>query len=263
MTQTTSSPSSLMTVVAIAAMAYASCDMVHELLGHGLACALSPNVRALSLSTVALQTDVSSRFVAAAGSLANIVVGVVAGVLLGRRKSWDAWSVFLGLFAVTNLLNGTGYPIFSGLLNVGDWAVVVAGAEPVWFWRMLLTLVGILLYGLVIWGAARQIVSLVRRGLISRHEPARVLLPAYVAGGLMFVLGSALNPIGPSLILTSGVSSGFGAMAGLAILPSLVEKQTSQDHSVGQTLAFSLGWCVAGVVVALVFIGLLGPGIRL
>jgi len=79
----------------------------------------------------------------------------------------------------------------------------------------------------------------------------------------MFVLGSSLNPIGPSLILTSGVSSGFGAMAGLVIIPSLVERQTSQDHSAGQTLPFSLGWCVAGAVVAIVFIGLLGPGIRL
>jgi hypothetical protein len=250
-------------MVSIAVVAYAGCDMVHELLGHGLACALSPNIRALSLSTVALQTDVKSRFVAAAGSVSNIVAGVVAGILFRRRNSWDAWSVSLGLFAVTNLLNGTGYLIFSGLLNVGDWAVVIAGAEPAWLWRTLLSLVGILLYGLVIWSAARQIVSLVRLGLISKHEPARVLLPTYIAGGLMYVFGSALNPIGPSLILTSGVSSGFGAMAGLAILPSLVDNQTSQDHSAGQTLPFSLGWCVAGAIVALVFIGLLGPGIRL
>ena len=263
MTLSTTPASSLVTVVAIAVVAYAGCDMVHELFGHGLACAVSPNARALSLSTVALQTDVSSRFVAAAGSLANIVTGIFAGILFRRRKSWDAWSVFLGLFGVTNLFNGTGYLIFSGLLNVGDWTVVVAGAEPAWLWRTLLSLLGILLYGLVILSAARQIVSLVQRGRISRYEPARILLPAYVAGGLLFVLGSALNPIGPSLILNSGVSSGFGAMAGLVFLPTLVEKQTSQVHSAGQTLPFSLGWCVAWAVTALFFIGLLGPGIRL
>ncbi len=146
---------------------------------------------------------------------------------------------------------------------MGDWAVVFAGTEPAWLWRTLLSLVGILLYGLVIWSANRQIVSLVRSGRISRQEPARILLPAYVAGGLLFVLGSALNPIGPSLILTSGVSSGFGAMAGLVFLPTLVEKQTSQVRSAGQALPFSLGWCVAGAIVALIFIGLLGPGIPL
>lgn len=263
MTLSTPPASNLVTVVAIAVVAYAGCDMVHELFGHGLACALSPNVRALSLSTVALQTDASSRFVAAAGSLANIVTGVFAGILFRRRKNWAAWSFFLGLFGVMNLLNGTGYLIFSGLLNMGDWAVVFAGTEPAWLWRTLLSLVGILLYGLVIWSANRQIVSLVRSGRISRQEPARILLPAYVAGGLLFVLGSALNPIGPSLILTSGVSSGFGAMAGLVFLPTLVEKQTSQVRSAGQALPFSLGWCVAGAIVALIFIGLLGPGIPL
>ncbi len=116
---------------------------------------------------------------------------------------------------------------------------------------------------LVIWSASRQIVSLVRRGLISQYESAHVLLPTYIAGGLLFVLGSALNPIGPSLILSSGASSGFGAMAGQAFLLSLVEKQTRQEPCAGHTLPFSFGCCVAGTIVALLFIGLLSPGIRL
>ncbi len=118
MTDSTPSTSSLATVVSNAVVAYAGCDMVHELLGHGLACALSPDVRALSLSTVALQTDTNSRFVAAAGSVANIVAGVMADILFRRRNAWNAWSVFLGVFAATNLFNGTGYLLLSGLLNM-------------------------------------------------------------------------------------------------------------------------------------------------
>jgi hypothetical protein len=52
-------------------------------------------------------------------------------------------------------------------------------------------------------------------------------------------------------------------MAGLAFLPTLVEKHTNHESFAGETLPFSLGWCVVGAIVALIFIGLLGPGIRL
>ena len=53
-------------MISVAVVAYAACDMLHEVLGHGLACALIPGVRALSLTTVALQTSAQSRLVAAA-----------------------------------------------------------------------------------------------------------------------------------------------------------------------------------------------------
>jgi hypothetical protein len=97
--------------------------------------------------------------------------------------------------------------------------------------------------------------------MLSSREPARVLFPAYVAGGLLLVLGSALNPIGPALILTSGVSSGFAAMAGLAILPRVVEGRV---ESAGEsTIATSVPWIVLGLVVAILFVGILGPGVRL
>jgi hypothetical protein len=124
----------LWTVIGIAMVAYAACDMVHEVAGHGLACALT-GVRALSLSTVALQTGSSSRLVAAAGSIANVVVGVLALIAFRRGPRSGATRYFLWLFASLNLLNGTGYLLFSGLLDVGDWAVVIAGFEPHWAWR--------------------------------------------------------------------------------------------------------------------------------
>lgn len=257
------SGSSVATVIAIAAAAYVSCDMIHEVLGHGLACALSPGVRALSLTTVALQTDASSRWVAAAGSIANVVAGLAAFALFRRRTTWDGWTLFLALLAATDLFNGTGYLIFSAALDIGDWAVVIAGTTPPWLWRTILGLTGIALYGMVVAGAARASVVRIRQGLISPREPGRVLLLAYVAGGLLFVAGAAMNPIGPSLILTSGVSSGFGAMAGLAALPSLIERRTTGAPEGGRPLPFSLGWCVAGAVAAALFVGVIGPGIRL
>src|SRR6059036_617107 len=94
---------SIRTVIGVGIVAYAACDMAHEVLGHGLACALT-GVRALSLSTVALQTGTSSRLVAAAGSIANVAVGALAMSLFRRGTTFSALRYFLWLFASVNLL---------------------------------------------------------------------------------------------------------------------------------------------------------------
>ncbi len=252
----------LWTVIAIAVVAYAACDMVHEVLGHGVACALT-GVRALSLSTVALQTSSSSRTVAAAGSIANVVVGMLALLFFPTGKTLGATRYFLWLFAATNLLNGTGYLLFSGVLDFGDWAVVISGLEPHWVWRAFLVVGGASLYVGAVCLIAASAISSIRNGLVDRREIGRLVFPAYIAGGLLFVAGAALNPVGPSLILLSGVSSGFGAMAGLAFVPRIVERRTETATSVARPLRFSLGWAVAGLSVAIAFIAVLGPGVRL
>lgn len=252
----------LWTVIALAIVAYAACDMVHEVLGHGLACALTGG-RAISLSTVALQTESNSRIVAAAGSIANVIAGLLVLLALRRRSRFGPSRHFLWLFASTNLLNGTGYLLFSGVLDYGDWAVVISGMEPHWAWRVLLVAVGVGTYLGAIRLIAGEMISRIRDGDVPRREVGRLVFPAYIAGGLLFVAGSALNPVGPSLILLSGVSSGFGAMAGLAYVPKLVEEQTREVESAALPLHFSPGWVIGGALVAVLFIALLGPGIRL
>lgn len=248
----------------MAVVAYAACDMTHEVLGHGVACLLT-GVRPLSLSTVALQTGTSDRWVAVAGSIANVIVGVLGFSLLRRRAAFDAVTYFLWLFAATNLLNGTGYLFFSGALDIGDWAVVISGLEPHAVWRWLLILAGTALYvGAIRW-IAWEAIRLIREGPLSRPDIRRLVFPAYVAGGLLLVAGSALNRIDPSLILTSGVSSGFGAMVGLVFVPRIVERGTraASDGAAAPPFPLRAGWVIAGALVALGFVLLLGPGVRL
>jgi hypothetical protein len=253
---------SILTVVGIALVAYATCDMVHEVLGHGLACLLT-GVRATSLSTVALQTGSESRIVAAAGSIANVTVGVLALLWFRRGSSFGPARYFWWLFASINLLNGTGYLLFSGVLDYGDWAAVIAGFPPHSVWRFVMAAVGAALYASSVGLIVGSLLGLIQSGLVDRREVQRLVFPAYFAGGLLFVAGAALNRISPSLILMSGVSSGFGAMAGLAIVPRLVEERTPETASRTVPLGFNLVWVVAGVLVALLFAGLLGPGVRL
>src|SRR5437867_6315917 len=136
---------SIWTVIGVGIVAYAACDMVHEVAGHGLACALT-GVRALSLSTVALQTGSSSRIVAAAGTIANVVVGMLALSLFRRGRTFSEMRYFLWLFASVNLLNGTGYLLFSGVFDFGDWAVVISGLKPHGAWRAFIAMAGAALY---------------------------------------------------------------------------------------------------------------------
>src|SRR5262245_4354307 len=131
-----------LTIMAIAIVAYAACDMVHEVLGHGIAVAVSPDVAAVSLSTVALQTTRRSRVVAGAGSLANVLAGAAALWWSASPRRSSHTRLFAWLLGTLSLLNGTGYLVFSGALNTGDWTVVIEGARPGWLWRAGLVLAG-------------------------------------------------------------------------------------------------------------------------
>jgi len=247
----------LFTVVSISLVAYAACDMIHEAIGHGTAVALLPGVDALSISTVAVQTSAQSRLVAAAGSIANVVVGAILIVLARRRGRLDTTGYFLWLLATLNLLNGTGYLFFSGLTETGDWMVVVAGWHPEWLWRVALVVVGAAAYRYVVVTGARIFSKLLGGG---PDDAVAYTLPAYIAGGLLLVAGAAMNPIGASLIWLSGASSGFGAMAGLLVIPRLVKPA---DTTQGAEFRFNLAWVLAAAAAAVVFVFVLGPGIPL
>jgi asparagine N-glycosylation enzyme membrane subunit Stt3 len=117
-------------------------------------------------------------------------------------------------------------------------------------------------YAGVVIVSAEELTRAVREHLVNRAEITRLVFLAYLAGGALLVVAAVFNPIGPSLIVASGVSSGFGAMAGLTLVPSLVERRTAGIGSGGSVLARSIGWIAAGLVVGTFFVAIIGPGIR-
>lgn len=254
---------SALTVAAIAVVAYAACDMLHEVLGHGVATLIVPGVHALTLTTVAISTSASSRIVAAAGSLANLLAGVVALALARRGTRPTLARYFAWLFGSLNLLNATGYPLFSGLLDFGDWAVVIDGLAPHLAWRGVLVVAGIAAYVSSIRVSAGVLSSLIGVDDVRARQVHRYIMPAYLAGGLLLVAGSIPNPAGPSLILLSGASSGFGAMAGLLAVPAIVERRGRGAASGALRLGPSVPWLIAAIVTAAVFVFVIGPGIKL
>ena len=72
-----------------------------------------------------------------------------------------------------------------------------------------------------------------------------------------------MNPIGLGLILRSGVAASFGLTWGLLIIPQIVASHITQRSAKAIALQLQPVWVTVALVVAIVFVGVLGPGIRL
>jgi len=146
--------------------------------------------------------------------------------------------------------------------ETGDWEIVVRGLQPAWIWRVSLGLIGAASYTVAVMRSTQELTRCVRRGLVSLAEIPRLVFPAYLAGGALLVAASAFNPISPSLILVSGVSSGFAAMAGLTLVPRMVENRARGIGGGEGVLSYGSGWVVAGLVIGSFFVAIVGPGVR-
>ena len=249
-----------MTLAAIGAIACIAADLVHEGIGHGIASWISDD-RIVSISTVALQNTNPSRLVSAAGTVANAAIGSFSLMMLGRVQRFTAGSYFLWVFGGFNLLN-VGYLVFSAVAGGGDWGAVISGLTPEWLWRLALALAGTASYVLALRWLASFMIRFVNQGEVSEQDRGRLVWPAYLAGGVVLTLAATLNPIGPSLILVSGVGASFGLNAGFLLLPSIGEVRELTQPSTLTLIPFNPRWIVGAIVISLLFIGVLGPGIR-
>jgi len=251
---------SIVTLAAMGVVACALADMTHEALGH-LVVAWLAGVRIVSLSTVAIQTVGTSRWVAAAGTMANILVGALSLVIFNRVDTRKGLSCFLWVFAAFNLLN-SGYFIASALLGNGDWAAVIGGLKPEWAWRSALGAVGAAAYAGSISWLARSMARRVPHQFALADLP-RLVTTVYLAGGAVLTTASIFNPISPKLILISGVGASFVVTVGLLRVPAIVRRHMAATSQVAcEPIPLSIGWLSAGIVVGIVFVAVFGPGIH-
>jgi len=247
-----------LTIVAISAMACIVQDVLHEALGHGVTAWLSGS-HSLTLSTVALQSDVDTRWVAANGTLVNLLfAGIFWCLLRGAGRYRPSTRYFLVLAMAGNLFTGTGYFLFSGFTNFGDWAVVIRGLQPHWVWQA----------GLIVLGAASYYAAMLVVGTQLRpFHPLDSGTPRlrglcwtpYFADGILAGLGGLFNPAGLFYVIASALPSTLGANCGLLALPSMLHSQAA-DKPVAP-IRRSLPWIVSGAIASLLFIFVLGRGI--
>ena len=262
------------TVIGIAIVAYCIANLVHEGIGHGFACALAGG-RPTALNAVyfscgeADMTEGGKRVLAAGGSVANLALAIIAWAgMRFRRRTPGSLHYFLWLLFALNALMPSGYLLFSGIAGFGDWALFVAGFHPAWLFRVIVSAAGALLYFVVVPRLLMPGLNVyLSRDAQERKKRAKdVALVPYLAGGITFVVASLLNPQSIVLVLLSGAAASFGGTCWLAYYPSgsddeKLYRARAPEKPAG--IPRSVGWIVAGVVMLVVFIGVLGRGVNL
>jgi hypothetical protein len=255
----------LLTIAAVAIVAMVISDIIHEGLGHGGMCLASGGLP-LVLSTVHFECSSDARLVAAGGTIANLIFGVLFWVIARAVKRSPSSRYFFWLLMAFNLFQAGGYFLFSGIGNIGDWAVVVAGWQPVWAWRIGLAALGFVTYFLIFVPLSlRELRPFLGKDAKIRVRRARQLaVTPYLIAGVLACLAGALNPVGPLLILVSAAAASFGGNSGLAWMWKLLygPRFPSTEFQMPE-IRRSWVWIIAAVVLAIGFIAGLGPGLKL
>ena len=261
----------LLTLAAIAIVVYAIANILHEGVGHAGAC-LIVGGRPRVLSSTYFDCDTAGlagwagRIVAAGGTLVNLAAAAVGfGALRRARAASPQLRYYAWLFVTVNLLQGTGYFLFSGVANIGDWAFVVAGWRPPWVWRIALAALGAASYWFSVRIALVQLGPFIGGDAPGRYRRAtRLALVPYLTGATLYCLAGLVNPMGMGLVAVSAAAASLGGTSGLAWGPQLLRGEGIPHAGDGPTvISRHWGWIVAGGVVALSFVGVLGPGVQL
>ncbi len=259
----------LLTILAVGIISFVINNVLHEGLGHGGACLLVGGTP-LALSSahfdcnMAAVSDAGIRFIAAAGTLVNFLFVFIFWLAFKNLKvkspigRYFLWFIMSGSYFVA-----AGYPLFSGVIGVGDWIDVVNGWQPVWLWRLLLSMIGLVLYVYGIWFALRELKTLIGSNPTERPARAfRLTLFPYLAGAIASSLGAWFNPNGAFVIFTSAAAA-FGGYSAFAWMSQMLDtKWFSETSDEFVTIDRNWAWIAVAVLLALVHIFILGPSIK-
>jgi hypothetical protein len=263
----TVAPPDALTVGSIGILAYMLGNALHEGVGHGGACLLV-GAQPLVLSSVHFECRMDSRLVMAGGTVMNLLAGAVffaLGHLTGR--GYPRLRYFFWISMTVNLFTGTGYFLFSGIGGIGDWGAFIQGLGPQWLWPIGLTILGAATYLLAARVSLLELRPLIASNKEQRYQRAvRLSTIPYFAGGILMCIAGALNPKGMVLILISAAASTFGGTSGLTWTTDWLNRGTlipcgppAGPMPIHKSWPLIAGACA----IAIAFIGVLGPSIRL
>lgn len=242
------------TIISMAVLASAIATLLHEGVGHGVTAWLRGDIPT-ELTSNHLSSLRPDRWVAAGGTLVNLVVGA-ASLLLSRRAAGRAnIRYFLWLLAALNLLPAAGYFMLSGITGFGDWQQVIDGLPHQTAVRIGMTVFGAGLYVLVV----RLLAVSVRPFSPEPSMYNTVGRLPYCAAGLFSCVAGALDPLGFKLFLVSTVSAAFGGSSGLLWADSLMPREAPELKLVVHRAPV---WWIAAVVLGIPYVVFLGRGIQ-
>jgi hypothetical protein len=251
------------TVIAIAIAATVGGDVIHEVLGHGGTCLMTGG-HALGLSSVYFDCDRDTRLVAAGGTIANLIAGVLCFVAARMMRRAARLRYFLWLLMTINLLDAGGYFLFSGVANIGDWARVIQGLQPSWAWHLGLIVAGAISYLYFVRLSLLELRPFLGpEGEMRLRRARRLTLIPYLTDGILSCIGGLFNPVGMVLVAISAAAASFGGASGLAWMGLLLRgsRVRSTEFQMPE-ITRSWGWIVAAGALAVLSIAVLGPGFK-
>jgi hypothetical protein len=252
----------VLTVCAISIVAGILTNVLHEGVGHGLT-ALLTGAESGVLTTVAWSSAFDSRLVEAGGTLANLGAAFVLWLVLRGTKCVSLSArYFLLIGCAFNLFTGTGYFLFSGVTDFGDWAMVIRGIHPHWLWRALLVTVGASSYYAAVLVVG---IGLVRHVGILREQQRRLrklTIVPYFSAILLASVAGLLNPLGIQLLWQSALPATAGGQSGLLWLQYYIPRGTEPRRTT-ENLDRSYFWIVGAAALAMIYVAVLGRGVTL
>jgi hypothetical protein len=254
-----------LTVIAIGVIAYAGVNFCHEIIGHcGMAALAGTKCTLISSTDIPLATQPPTwkyNIIVIAGSAANWTVGLVCLGLLRALRTTPALRYFLWLSMCVNLFLPSTYMAAAPIIKYGDSYILIHELPGQLFWRGALVLAG----GALCWFSFRLCRAELNRligfgGRSARSIAWGLVAPAYVAGGVVTVASALFSQLPVKWAQLQAAGGTFGLTVWLLLLPlGIPEAPASAEHPF--VVPRSKGWIVAGALVGLTFIGVLGPGI--
>jgi hypothetical protein len=211
-----------LTVVGIAALATTFTVAFHEGV-HAVACvAAGGDLQGFALyASCEGLTQPQARIVAASAPIYNILAGLLAWFIFrGSRHRSSESQLFLWLFMLMNWFYGAGYLAFSGITNVGDWSVVIIGLQPHWLYRLLMTIVGVLLFIFFVHQGLQEFGKVVCAHADKHCNCVNKLcIMSYFTSFLIILFAGFFCPYGmTSLPATAGLFAAAGALSPFLLL---------------------------------------------
>jgi hypothetical protein len=253
-----------LTVVAIAAIAISLNVAFHEGV-HALTCiAVGSHLQEYSALYVSCDSPSVSQAKIVAGSAPtfNLIAGILLWIILRNSpKQASETRFFLWLFMLMNWCYGAGYLIFSGIANIGDWAVVINGWEPSWLWRVFMTIVGTLFFMAFVRLALQEFGKMIggdADGQIRRAN--RLCTLSYITSFVVVLIAGFFCPHGLlSLPVTAGLMAVLGALSPLLWMMRWFQTERFVKLVKGPLeINRKRQWLVASPIVVFAYVFILG-----
>ncbi len=255
----------ILMVVSITIISYLFAQIIHEGLGHG-GMALLFGAKIIQVTNTNLQYDPTgislsaSRVIALAGTLANVVVGILALWFLRMPSIKSAnMRFFLWLFGHINLFKGFGYLLIT-FAPIGDWHDVAERLPSQTLWMIGLTLLGAVTSLGTFFYAAWTLDEFVGKDTDLRRRAFTLTILPYLVGGSVNVLATIVG-LGITIFTFTAALATFGGTFLMVWLGLAVGRPRPNTPLEPVTPIRDTGWLIAGVVATMFYLFWFGSGL--